>query len=52
LIDWNEPKKLGGKVERVDVGGPITDISFSGVEGKLLGVATSSGVYFAWSVYG
>ena len=44
LIDWRDPKKLGGKIERVDVGGRIGDLCWSTVESCVLGVVTSSGV--------
>jgi len=45
LIDWNEPGKYGGKINRAEVGGGIADLTWSEVERNVLGVVTSSGVH-------
>jgi hypothetical protein len=45
LIDWNEPGKYGGKVNKVEVGGGIVDLTWSEVERDVLGVVTSAGVH-------
>jgi hypothetical protein len=44
LIDWTEPGKFGGKIEKVEVGGPVADLVWSGIETKCLGVVASSTV--------
>jgi len=44
LIDWNEPRKYGGRIDKVDVGGSIVDLAWSGIEEGLLGVVTTSDV--------
>jgi hypothetical protein len=44
LVEWRAPGKLGGRCERVEVGGLIADVCASDVQEGLFGVATSSGV--------
>jgi hypothetical protein len=44
LIEWSAPGKLGGKCERVEVGGVVADVCASDVQEALFAVATSSGV--------
>jgi hypothetical protein len=39
LIEWREPRKLGGKVQRVDIGFGIGDLVWSETEKGVLGVA-------------
>lgn len=43
-MEWSAPGKLGGKCERVEVGGLIADMCASDVQEGLFAVATSSGV--------
>jgi hypothetical protein len=45
LIDWNEPRKYGGRIERVDVGGSVVDLAWSALEDGLLGVVTTAEVH-------
>lgn len=45
LLDWSIPGKFGGKCgDRIDGGGAIADLTWSGVEEGVLGVSTASGV--------
>lgn len=44
LVDWIQPKKLGGKIEKVGAGGSINDLTWSAIENEVLGIATDSGV--------
>ena len=45
LIDWNEPRKYGGRIDKVDVGGSIVDLVWSAPEDQLLGVVTTAEVH-------
>ena len=45
MIDWNEPRKYGGRIERVDVGGSVVDLAWSALEDGLLGVVTTAEVH-------
>lgn len=39
LIEWRDPRKLGGKVQRVDIGFGIGDMVWSETEKGVLGIA-------------
>src|SRR5271170_5457058 len=44
LIDWNEPRKYGGRIDKVDVGGSAVDLAWSALEEGMLGVVTTGEV--------
>ena len=44
LVHWSQPKKLGGKIEKVGAGSTINDLTWSAIENEVLGIATDSGV--------
>ena len=46
LIDWSQPRKYGGRIDKVDVGGSVMDLAWSETEEGLLGVVTTGEVRF------
>jgi|SRR5277367_3936094 hypothetical protein len=55
LVEWNEPRKYGGRINKVDVGGSVVDLVWSGIEEGMLGVVTTREVRVSllrWEVDG
>ena len=44
LVEWRKPGKYAGRVDRIDVGSAVADLSFRPFQDGLLGIVAANGV--------